>query len=165
MLRKEQVHDLGKLMLAFVMLWAYISFSQFLIIWSGNLPEEIPCYLQRLQGGWQYLALVLVLFHFALPFVLLLSRDLKRNARMLAAVAGLVLAIRVVDLYWLVAPDLAGHHGAGASAGLHPHWLDLAALLAIGGVWLMMFARELRARPLLPVGEPEIKDLLEARAS
>jgi hypothetical protein len=163
-LRKEQVHDLGKLMLAFVMLWAYISFTQFLIIWAGNLPEEIPFYIQRLSGGWQYLALALVLFHFALPFAVLLSRDLKRNAGMLAIVAGLVLAIRVVDLYWLVAPDLAGHHGAGA-AGLHPHWLDLAALLAVGGLWLFLFARELRARPLLPVGEPEIKELLEAHAS
>jgi hypothetical protein len=163
-LRKEQVHDLGKLMLAFVMLWAYISFTQFLIIWAGNLPEEIPFYLQRLSGGWQYLALALVIFHFALPFAVLLSRDLKRNARLLAMVAGLVLAIRVVDLYWLVAPDLAGHHGAGG-AGLHPHWLDLAALLAVGGVWLAMFTRELRARPMLPVGEPEIKELLEARAS
>jgi hypothetical protein len=163
-LRKEQVHDLGKLMLAFVMLWAYISFTQFLIIWSGNLPEEIPFYLQRLSGGWQYLALGLVLFHFALPFAVLLSRDLKRNARLLAIVAVMVLAARVIDLYWLVAPDLAGHHGGGGS-GLHLHWLDLAALLAIGGLWLAMFTRELRGRPLLPVGEPEIKELLEARAS
>ena len=104
-----------------------------------------------------------MIFHFALPFAVLLSRDLKRNARLLAMVAGMVLAIRVVDLYWLVAPDLAGPHGGGG--GLHPHWLDLAALLAVGGVWLMLFARELRARPMLPVGEPEIKELLEARAS
>jgi hypothetical protein len=79
-------------------------------------------------------------------------------------VAAMVLAIRVVDLYWLVAPDLAGHHGAGAP-GFHPHWLDLAALLGVGGVWLTLFVRELRSRPLLPVGEPEIKELLEARAS
>src|SRR4029434_2658651 len=85
-LGREQVHDLGKLMLAFVMLWAYISFTQFLIIWSGNLPEEVPFYLQRLAGGWQYLALAIVLFHFALPFAVLLSRDLKRNARSLATV-------------------------------------------------------------------------------
>ena len=95
---------------------------------------------------------------------MLLSRDLKRNARLLAIVAVMVLAARVIDLYWLVAPDLAGHHGGGGS-GLHLHWLDLAALLAIGGLWLAMFTRELRGRPLLPVGEPEIKELLEARAS
>jgi hypothetical protein len=163
-LRKEQVHDLGKLMLAFVMLWAYISFTQFLIIWAGNLPEEIPFYILRLQGGWQYLALALVLFHFVLPFAVLLSRDLKRNASRLAVLAGLVLVVRAVDLYWLIAPDLAGGHG-GAAPGLQPHWLDLAALLAVGGAWLFLFGRELRARPLLPVGEPEIKELLEARAS
>lgn len=164
-LRKEQVHDLGKLMLAFVMLWAYISYTQFLIIWAGNLPEEVPFYLARLQGGWQYLALALVVFHFALPFAVLLSRDLKRNAGTLATVAGLVLALRVVDLYWLVAPDLAGHHAAGSGPGLHPHWLDLAALVGIGGLWLTLFTRELRGRPMLPAGEPEIKELLEARAS
>jgi hypothetical protein len=163
-LHKEQVHDLGKLMLAFVMLWAYISYTQFLIIWAGNLPEEIPFYLQRLSGGWQYVALALVLFHFALPFAVLLSRDLKRNARTLAMVAGLVLVVRAVDLYWLIAPDLAGHHGPGP-ASFHPHWLDLSALLAIGGAWLFLFGRELRARPVLPVGEPEMRQLLEARAS
>ena len=163
-LRKEQVHDLGKLMLAFVMLWAYISFTQFLIIWAGNLPEEVPFYIHRLAAGWQYLALALVLLHFALPFAVLLSRDLKRNAGLLATVAGLVLAGRVVDLYWLIGPDLAGHHGPGP-AGLHPHWMDLAALVGIGGAWLFLFGRELRARPLLPAGEPEVKELLEARAS
>lgn len=164
-LGKEQVHDLGKLMLAFVMLWAYISFTQFLIIWSGNLPEEVPFYIQRLHGGWQYLALALVVFHFALPFAVLLSRDLKRNARTLALVAGLVLAVRVVDLYWLIGPDLAGHHGPLHGSGVHPHWLDLSALLAIGGIWLFLFGREYRSRPVLPVGEPEIKELLEAHAS
>jgi hypothetical protein len=164
-LGKEQVHDLGKLMLAFVMLWAYISFTQFLIIWSGNLPEEVPFYIQRLHGGWQYLALALVLFHFVLPFAVLLSRDLKRNARTLALVAGLVLAVRVVDLYWLIGPDLAGHHGPLQGSGLQPHWLDLAALLAIGGLWVFLFGRELRSRPVLPAGEPEIKALLEAHAS
>ena len=164
-LGKEQVHDLGKLMLAFVMLWAYISFTQFLIIWAGNLPEEVPFYIQRLHGGWQYLALALVIFHFALPFAVLLSRDLKRNARTLALVAGLVLAVRVIDLYWLIGPDLAGHHGPLHGSGLHPHWLDLAALLAIGGIWLFLFGREFSSRPVLPVGEPEIKELLEAHAS
>src|SRR6185503_4214167 len=81
---RETVHDLGKLLFAFVMLWAYMALSQFLIIWSGNLPEEIPWYIRRLSGGWQYLALILVFFHFLLPFLLLLSRDVKRNARTLA---------------------------------------------------------------------------------
>src|SRR5688572_15548584 len=107
------MHDLGKLTLAFVMLWAYVNLSQFLITWSGNLPEEIPWYIQRLQGGWQWVGIALVLFHFVLPYLLLLSRDLKRSAPLLSKVAGLLLLMRLVDLFWLVAPDMQGHgHGA-----------------------------------------------------
>src|SRR6185503_10740093 len=101
---KESVHDLGKLLFAFVMLWAYISLSQFLIVWSANLPEEIPWYIRRLSGGWQFVALLLVFLHFVLPFVLLLSRGLKRNAQLLARVALGVFVIRLVDLFWLIAP-------------------------------------------------------------
>jgi hypothetical protein len=149
------VHDLGKLMLAFVMLWAYVNLSQFLIIWSGNLPEEIPWYIQRLSGGWQAVAMLLLLLHFVLPFLMLLSRDLKRSARSLSLVAGLVLAMRVVDLYWLVGPEL---HRSGFTI----HWLDVAALVAIGGLWNSAFAREIHDRPLLPVGDPELDEALEA---
>jgi hypothetical protein len=155
---KETIHDLGKLLLAFVMLWAYISVSQFLIIWSGNLPEEIPWYLRRLHGGWQYLALGLVLFHFALPFLLLLSRELKRNARALGLLAVALLAMRLVDLYWLVAPDLGGHGGHGFAV----HWMDLTAPLGLGGLWVAAFAGQLRSRPLVPLGEPEVRARLEA---
>ncbi len=160
LVRREQIHDLGKLLLAFVMLWAYINLSQFLITWSGNLPEEIPWYLKRLQGGWQWLGLALVLFHFVLPFLLLLSRDLKRTAGLLGTVAGVILVFRLVDLFWLVAPETAGGHG-GQTAGFSVHWLDLGALLAVGGLWLLAFVRELKGRPLLPTGEPEIRELLE----
>lgn len=161
--RKEQVHDLGKLMLAFVMLWAYINLSQFLIMWSGNLPEEIPWYMTRLSGGWQWLGLLLVIGHFVLPFLMLLSRDLKRSAALLGRVAGLVLAARVLDLFWLVAPDLAGHT-AGLHAPFHIHWLDVMVPVGVGGVWLWVFTRELKGRPLLPVGDPEIRERLEGRA-
>jgi hypothetical protein len=153
-IRPETVHDLGKLMLAFVMLWAYISFSQFLIIWSGNLPEEIPWYLRRLRTGWRFVGLVLVLFHFAVPFLLLLSRPLKRNARWLARVAGALLAARLVDLYWLIGPE--------APAGRGVHWMDLVAPVGLVGLWLAYFVRQLRSRPLLPLGDPEIRALLEA---
>ncbi len=155
------VHDLGKLMLAFVMLWAYIMFSQFLIIWSANLPEETPWYIRRLHGGWQWLALLLVVFHFALPFLLLLSRSLKRDPRRLAAVAGGLLGLRLIELFWLVGPDLQ-RHGAGHGSGLAPHWLDVTAVAAVGGPWLWLFARELRARPLLPLGERDVRERLEA---
>jgi hypothetical protein len=145
-------HDYGKLMLAFVMLWAYFCFSQFLIIWSGNLPIETSFPLARTRGGWQYVALALVIAHFALPFALLLSRDLKRNARRLVWVAGVVLVMRWVDLLWQAAPVF------------HPtltiHWLDLAALLAVGGLWTALFARELGKHTLLPVAAPELKEAL-----
>jgi hypothetical protein len=154
--KRGTIHDLGKLLLAFVMVWAYLSFSQFLIVWSGNLPEEIPWYIRRLGPGWRWLALVLVIFHFALPFLLLLSRDLKRNARALGMVAAGVLLVRLVDLFWLVGPDMKGH-----GHGLMVHWLDLAATVAVGGAWLWIFAGNLMDRPLLPLGEPELREMLE----
>jgi type IV secretory pathway TrbD component len=159
-------HDQGKLLLAFIMLWAYFMFSQYLIIWAGNLPEEIPWYLRRLRGGWQYIALVLVLLHFALPFVLLLSRDLKRTAKLLGAVAILVLAMRVVDLFWTVAPSVlaadanGAPHGAGA---ILSYAMSFITPIGVGGVWLWYFARELRTRPLLPLGDEGLDDALEVK--
>jgi hypothetical protein len=150
----RHLHDLGKLLLTFVMLWAYMSFSQFLIIWSGNLPHEITFYLARLSGGWQYVALVLVLLHFAFPFALLLSRDIKRDYRLLRWVALLILAVRFVDLYWLVAPEY--HRGR-----FFLSWLDLAVPIALGGLWLAFFAWQLPRRPLLPVRDPHLEEALE----
>lgn len=148
-------HDLGKLTLAFVMLWAYLSFSQFLIIWSGNLPEETPYYIKRLTGGWQYFQLALILFHFALPFFLLLSRSRKRSGARLVKVAGLILVMRFVDLYLQIIP--AGHH-----AELHFSWMDLAAPIGIGGLWLSAFLRQLESRPVLPVRDPHFAEALES---
>jgi hypothetical protein len=159
-LQPVTVHDLGKLLLAFTMLWGYVNFSQFLIIWSGNISEETPFYLQRLQGGWQVVAVVLLVFHFALPFALLLSRPLKRNARALAAVAALMLLMQLVDLFWLIGPDLVGH--GHEDVPLRVHWMDLAAALGLGGLWLFLFARQTRTAPVLPVGEPEVRELLAA---
>ncbi|HYP01935.1 MAG TPA: hypothetical protein VER76_17220 [Pyrinomonadaceae bacterium] len=161
-------HDHGKLLLAFVMLWAYFSFSQFLIIWSGNLPEEIPWYMRRLFGGWGYVAVALVIGHFALPFVLLLSRDLKRRGRTLVLVALLVLLMRVVDLFWTIAPSaLAMPHHAGAGEQ-HSGMADAVAIalnfitpLFIGGVWLWWYTRQLRSRPLLPLGDEGLENALE----
>jgi hypothetical protein len=149
----QVMHDLGKLLFAFVMLWAYVNLSQFLIVWSGNLPEEIPWYIARWRGSWRVLALLLLLAHFALPFLLLLSRDVKRNAGVLAGVAIGILAMRLVDLHWLVGPEL---HEAGRAF----HWLDLATTLGVGGIWLHAFARELSAAPLLPLADPELEAAL-----
>jgi hypothetical protein len=170
-------HDLGKLMLAFVMLWAYFNFSQYLIIFSGNLAEEVPYYIARTTNGWQYLALGLVVFHFALPFVLLLSRDLKRNSRRLILVAIGVLLMRVFDLFFLVSPEFASTGAnlhlaasgaeAATAAGEHGtrlflHWLDIAAPIGIGGVWIWLFLAQLGARPLLPVRDPHLAEALES---
>ena len=163
-------HDLGKLMLAFVMLWAYFNFSQYLIIYSGNLVEEIPYYIDRTTGGWQYVALLLVVFHFAAPFALLLSRDLKRSAPRLVLVAIAILVMRVVDLVFLVSPDFdpsgVNRHllpaGASHDAHLFVHWLDLAAPIGIGGIWLWLFLTQLARLPLLPIRDPQLAQALES---
>ena len=144
----EQFHDLGKLLLAFVMLWSYFAFSQFIIIWSGNLPEETPWYLNRLRGGWEWIGAAEIVLHFALPFMVLLSRDLKRDARRLAAVALLVVVMRFVDLFWLISPAFSPRTFA-------VHWLDPVTLIGVGGVWLATFVGQLRSRPLIPLRDPE----------
>jgi hypothetical protein len=152
-------HDHGKLLLAMVMLFAYFSFSQFLIIWAGNLPEEIPFYLRRLQHGWQYVGLAVVLFHFALPFALLLSRTLKRTGSTLMKVALLMLFMRIVDLIFLIAPT--AHVGGGQefhTTDVLVHGLPMLLMaLGLGGVWLWYFAGQLKALPLLPLGAPDLE--------
>jgi hypothetical protein len=147
------LHDLGKLLLAFVMLWAYFSFSQFLIIWSGNLPEEIPYYVHRLHGGWRWIGLLLVVFHFAVPFLLLLSRSLKRNPAPLAWLACGLLAMRLVDLIYLIGPEA---HPEGFAV----HWMDVTLPIGLGALWVGLFLRQLAKRPLLPINEPFLADAL-----
>jgi hypothetical protein len=153
LLKARHFHDLGKLMLAFVMLWAYFSFSQFLIIWAGNLPEEIPYYLDRLRGGWQYLSLALVVGHFILPFCLLLSQDLKKRPQLLSRVAWFIIAIRLYDLIWLVAPTF--NQGA-----LPISLANVGIPLALAGLWVFLFAGQLRKRALVPVNDPYFKHML-----
>jgi hypothetical protein len=147
LISNDQLSDLGKLLLAFVMLWAYFSLSQFLITWSGNLPEEITWYLARTRGGWQWVALVIIAFHFALPFVLLLSRRLKRRASSIAVVALCLVVMRFIDVFWMITP-------AWDPSRITVHLLDLAAVLALGGVWVWLFIRQLEGRPLLPLRDP-----------
>lgn len=136
-------NDLGKLLFAFVMLWAYAAFSQYLIVWSGNLPEEIPFYLRRLAPGWRGVGIAIVLLHFALPFALLLPRAANRDPRLLVAAALLLLAMRFVDTLWMVVP---GSSHAGASLG----WLDFALPLGVGGLWVATFLRALGRRAAKP---------------
>jgi hypothetical protein len=158
--RSSHFHDLGKLLLAFVMFWSYVAFAQYLIIWAGNLPEEIPWYLRRLHGGWGWLGAALVVLHFALPFLLLLPEGANRNSRILVTVAGLVVLMRFVDVYWLVRPVFTQTSASATSARFEVHWLDLAAAVGIGGVWLAVFLWQLEERPLLPVNDPEFVEAL-----
>jgi len=144
-LRPDHFHDLGNLLLAFVLLWAYMAFSQYLIIWSGNLAEEIPWYLRRTAGQWQSVPVVLILFHFVVPFVLLLMRDIKRRSKALLWIAAGILGMRLVDTFWLIVP---GFEGAAL------HWMDLALIAGIGGIWLGVFLWRLEKSPLLPLVAP-----------
>ncbi len=146
---KQHLHDLGNMMFAFMVLWAYLSFSQFLIIWAGNLPEEIPWYLRRLKGGWGWVALTLVVFHFATPFVLLLMRNVKRNADRLLKVCIMMIVIRLVDVYWVVEPAFYNEQ-------LKIHWMDFVTPVAVGGLWLAGFFWQLKSRPLVPLRDPRL---------
>jgi hypothetical protein len=144
--------DLGKLLLALVMLWAYFAFSQYLIIWSGNLPEEIVYYdTARIHGAWGVLIILIGLLHFAAPFLFLLSRDLKRNPSRLMLVALLIIVMRMVDLLWMLVPAFKGHNWV---------WLDVIALLAFGGLWLGLFAWQLAKRPLIPINDSQFETVM-----
>ena len=147
-------HDLGKLLLALVMLWAYFAFSQFLIIWSGNLPEEIRWYLPRTRGTWGVLAVLVVILHFAFPFLFLLSRSLKRNPNTLALIAALILVMRLLDLLWMITPNFTGDY-------FHVSWMDVVAPIAVGGLWLTVFGWQLMQRALIPINDRQFEVVLE----
>jgi len=153
LLKPEQVHDHGKFVLAFIMVWAYFSFSQWLIIWAGNLPEEITWYMRRLNGGWGYVGLILVLFHFVVPFVLLISRSFKRDVTRLVWLAVWLLLMRYVDLFWIIEPNF--------SVTFNLSWLDVVVPIAMGGLWLAYFFRNLSAMPLVPAYDVFAVEVLE----
>jgi hypothetical protein len=152
-LKPDFVHDHGKWMLAFTMVWAYFNFSQWLIIWAGNLPAEITFYLKRLSGGWRWIGFTLVLFHFAIPFGILLSRPFKRDIRRLAWLAAWLMLMRYLDLFWIIEPNF--------SNTLRFTVADVIVPVAIGGIWLASFFRNLAALPLLPVYDPDAHEVLE----
>jgi hypothetical protein len=153
-LKPKEIHDHGKLMLTFIMLWAYFSFSQLLITWAGNLPSEITWFTRRLYHGWQYVGLFLVLFHFAVPFALLLSRPLKRNPRRLVKVAIWLIIARYVDLFWCVEGNF--------SQSFFVTLPDILLPIALGGLWVWMYFRNLRQAPLLPLYAHHTQTLLES---
>jgi hypothetical protein len=145
----KRFQDLGTLLFTFVFFWAYLEYSQLIVIWFGNLKHEIPWYLHRIDGGWSIATLALFVLHFVVPFTLLLFRRLKQNKASLARVAWLVLAAHLMDTYWLIVPDFQ-------RGGIEFHWLDIAAVVALGGIWLGAFAHRLRQHELLPQREPEL---------
>jgi hypothetical protein len=146
-------HDWGNLTLALVMLWTYFAFSQYLLIWSGNLPEETTWYVARKQGGWGAIALAIVILQFAFPFLMLLSRATKKNAQKLAMLAALILVMRIIDVIWLIEPTYS-------RGNFVFNWVDYVAPIALGGLWLGTFAWQLQKRPLLPINDPQLEQAL-----
>jgi hypothetical protein len=152
-LQRSHFHDLGNLTLALVMLWTYFAFSQYLIIWSANLPEETTWYRARTHAGWGSIALAIVILQFVFPFLSLLSRATKNSAQKLALLAVLILAMRIVDVIWLVEPTYNEH--------FHLSWMDVVAPIAIGGLWVTTFSWQLQKHSLLPVNDPQLEQALE----
>jgi hypothetical protein len=158
-LRQTEQHDLGKFTFAFVMLNIYLAFSQFLIIWSGNLPEEIPWYLDRIRGHWGVIVTLDFLFHWLIPFTLLLSRDLKRNKKRLVWVCQWMVFARAFDLFWLIEPNFKD-----AARNLHFSWgiLEYVAVpAAMTAIWVAYFCMQLKTRPLVQTNDPHLAEILE----
>src|SRR5579883_471068 len=152
-LRPRHFHDLGKLLLMFVMLWAYMAYSQLLIVWAGDLSDEISWYLPRWSTSWGWVGAALIVFQFIVPFLLLLSAPLKRNPKTIMIVVGILVAMRFVDLFWIVMPNFRFD-------GFQIHWLNFTVPAAIGGIWLAVFFWQLSKRPLLPLGAPNLEQVV-----
>ena len=155
--RPAQFQDLGSFLLAFVMLWAYLEFSQFLIIWGGNLSDEIPWYIRRMEGVWGHVGMLLIILSFMFPFFLLLFRHVKRRTRSLLIVAAIVLLMRLVDMYWMVLPAFGG-------GNIRLNWMDVALPLGMGGIWFAFFLWQLQRMPILPVHDPRMEEIAEQAA-
>ncbi|HEX9047281.1 MAG TPA: hypothetical protein VF988_09665 [Verrucomicrobiae bacterium] len=141
---EKTFHDLGNLLLTFVMFWTYVAFSQLLIIYSGNQPHEIGWYLRRIGGSWKVLIGLVAAFHFFVPFCLLLLRAAKTNITSLTAIAAMLFLVHALEIFWVIAPEFYPH-------GISVHWTDFAAWLGIGGLWLAVFVGNLNRHPLLPL--------------
>jgi hypothetical protein len=156
-IKTAHFHDLGNLMLCFTMLWAYMGLAQFLIIWAENLPDEIPWYIRRFSGGWGYLGWFISIFHFCIPFFLLLMRFVKRNPQRLRVLAIWIIVVRMLDIFWYVAP-------AFRERKLEVYWTDLSALIGMGGIWLAYFIWNLKKRPMLVPNDPRNTYSVKGRA-
>jgi hypothetical protein len=153
----EAVGDLGNLLLTFLVIWAYLAWFQFMIIWMANLPWEVSWYLNRWRDGWQLVVIALVIVHFAVPFFMLLMRDVKQHLPSLARVAGLILFMELVQNYYLIMPAFQG-------TSITQHWMDLLLPIALGGMWLGWFLRELTRWPLLPRRAEDRAEAMHLRA-
>lgn len=167
--KPDHFHDFGKLMFTFVILWAYLSFSQWLVIWQGNITGEIRWYLDRVHGHWKIIATLLIFFHFVLPFAIMLSRSLKRQPRKLVRMVFWILVVRLVDLFWYVQPsfhravEAHGDPSTLAPMSLPVVLMNVVNLLAIGGLWLAIFWWQLGKRSLMPVNDSHFVEMLEAK--
>jgi hypothetical protein len=151
----QQYNDLGNLMLAFTMLWAYLNFAQYLIIWAGNMKDEIPWYMSRALGPWAAVAVVLIVLHFGLPFLLLLQRNVKRRVERLSLVAAMMLVLSMVDVYWLIVPAYEPDR-----VRLGAMLLDVAFLVLIGAIWVAVYFWQLKRMPRLPLHDPRFEGVL-----
>lgn len=151
----KHLHDLGKFLLAFTMLWAYFSFSQYIIVWAGNLPEETTWYLKRIRGFGEYMAYFIVVAHFLLPFIILLSRDLKRRASAIAKIAGFMIVMRLIDAVWFIAPGFT--KGIG---NFHLNWMHFVLPLGMFALFIGLFMMNLKKHAMVPVHEPNLSDAL-----
>jgi hypothetical protein len=156
-LKPNHFRDLGNLMLAFTMLWAYTNFSQFLLIWYGNIKEETPYYLKRMHGGWGVMAAILVVFHFFLPFFMLLMRAIKDRPKTIAVVTVIILVMRFMDVYWLIGPAFWPDH-------FYISWITLFAFLGIGGLWLWAFIGQLKGQTIIPIHETWVEEAIREGA-
>ena len=160
-MRTTEQHDLGKLMLAFVMLNIYLTFAEFLIIWSGKSPDEIPWYLNRIRGGWWIICSLNFICHWLIPFCLLLSRDLKRNKKKMIWLTCFMIFARCVDMFWLIEPNFPDAHWNLRIIGNFSILAYITVPIAVLGVWAAYYLTQLKARPLVNVNDPHLEEILE----
>lgn len=158
-INKVILHDLGNLMFAFTIFWTYLSASQLIITWPANLPQELQWYLDRVHGPWKWLTLIIALSMFAIPFLALLSQARKRNPKRLIRIAVWLLVARIIDIFWIVEPTFRNKTPSGllaTASGFTIYWTDFAAFFGMGGIWVYVYVRQLRSRPLLPLRDPRV---------